>query len=297
MNTTLAEVVRSRLRQVDSIPTVPAVLRPLLDYMHLPAEQVDVQEIVKLVSYDQAITAQCLQLANSPLFARSHRIESVKGAVISIGVTRLRDVLLSCCLVNLVPGGKWAVNPVAYWEHSFGCALVSQEFARKIRFPDPEKAYLAGLLHDIGELVNAFTISDQSRAAVEMAMDQKIPLHEAEQAVLGFDHAESGALLAEHWQLPEDIIEVIRHHHNVGKARQVRSLVALVSLSDLLCRMRGLGYGYQDTAAVDFVCDPAWSVLEQEYPVITQFDLLRFTYEMDEYTEEVRKLAASVYRN
>ena len=103
---------------------------------------------------------------------------------------------MSCGVLNLTPkdGG---IDPVAFWEHSLGCALVCRHFARKISYPDPGKAYLAGLLHDLGIIVNLWTCRKNSAAAFELARTEGIPLHEAEQSVLGFTHCESGRLLAE----------------------------------------------------------------------------------------------------
>lgn len=282
---------------MDSIPTVPSIIRPLLQYMEQPADQVEIQKIVDLVACDTTIAAQCLRMANSSLFARTHTVESVRGAVISLGVGRIREILLSCCLIRLVPREKWVIDPLAFWEHSFGCALVSRQIAERVGFPNPEKAYLAGLVHDLGEVVNSMALPDEFRAAAEMAFSEKVSLYEAEKSSLGFTHCETGRILGEHWSLPGELIEAILYHHDVEQSKRYPALVAVVSLSDLLCRMRGLGYGFYEPRQVDFAQDPAWGILLNECPHLKELDLARFTFEMDDFLQEVRRLVESVFRN
>lgn len=282
---------------MDSIPTVPSIIRPLLQYMEQPADQVEIQKIVDLVACDTTIAAQCLRMANSSLFARTHTVESVRGAVISLGVGRIREILLSCCLIRLVPREKWVIDPLAFWEHSFGCALVSRQIAERVGFPNPEKAYLAGLVHDLGEVVNSMALPDEFRAAAEMAFSEKVSLYEAEKRSLGFTHCETGRILGEHWSLPGELIEAILYHHDVEQSKRYPALVAVVSLSDLLCRMRGLGYGFYEPRQVDFAQDPAWGILLNECPHLKELDLARFTFEMDDFLQEVRRLVESVFRN
>ena len=130
-----------------------------------------------------------------------------------------------------------------------------------------------------------------------MALNDKIPLYQAEKAKLGFTHCETGRMLAEHWKLPEEFRQVILHHHDVEQAKLYPVLVALVSLSNLFCHSRGLGYGPYEARQVDFLDDPAWLILTTEYPYLRRFDLARFTFEIDEFTAEVRKMAASMFQS
>ena len=135
------------------------------------------------------------------------------------------------------------------------------------------------------------------RAATELAANKKLPVFEAERETLGFTHCDSGQILAEHWGLAQELSNVISHHHDPQQAKLYPVLVALVSLSDTMCRMRGLGYGFYESRQVDFMEDPAWWILTEEYPHLDQFDLARFTFEMDEFTLQVCDLVASVFAN
>jgi putative nucleotidyltransferase with HDIG domain len=285
------------VEKLNSIPTVPAIIRPLLHYLELPVDQVDVTRIVDLVSCDESISAQCLRVANSALYFRTREVKSVHGAVLVLGVRQVREILLSCSLLNLLPKESWVIDPLVFWEHSLGCALLSRYCARKARFREPERAYLAGLLHDIGELVNMLSFQEEFRAAAQLARSEKIPLHEAEYSALGFTHCDTGKILAEHWRLPEDIAEVVEHHHNVQQAKLHPVLVALVGLSDRLCHMHELGYGTNEKSDLKLEDDPAWAILTRDYPLLAQTDLSRFLLDMEGFAGEARKMVRSILRN
>lgn len=92
----------------------------------------------------------------------------------------------------------------------------------------------------------------------------------------------------------KDLVEVIAHHHAVEQSQTAQPLVALVHLSDLLCRMRGLGYGYYERQRVDLISDPAWSVLLKAQPELAEVDLVRFTFELDEAVVEIHELVSAV---
>lgn len=295
MKTEALDRLRTRIVNIDAMPAIPVILRPLLRCLDQPAEQIDMNRIVELVSYDKSIAAQCMRIANSALFMRNSRAETVCSAVMSLGMWRVRDLLFSNALSQVIPAKRWVVDPAIFWRHSLGVALVSRKFAEMIDYPDPEKAYLAGLLHDIGVLVNCMVASEEFRTAMEKASCEQIPLDEAEQTILGFTHSDSGRILAEAWKIPSEIADAIEMHHQIGDSERGGPLVALVHLSDLLCRMRDLGYGYYEPRQVDFASEPGWLFLVMKFPGMAHIDLERFTFSLDEYAKEVSDLVATVF--
>jgi HD-like signal output (HDOD) protein len=288
-------IIRERVQHIETMPAIPAVFLPLQKLLSSSAGEVRVDEVVRLVSYDNTIAAQCLRLAGSPLFGPAQAPKSIKGAVISLGLRRVETILLTCCLGQAFPAGKWALDPAAFWKHSLGCAMVCRKFSEKLAAGDGERAYMAGLMHDLGFMVNCLVFSREFAAAMELARREEIPLDEAEQATMGFTHCETGRALAEKWKLADDIIEVIACHHAVEQSQKAQPLVALVHLSDLLCRMRGLGYGYYERHKVDLISDPAWAILLQEQRNLEGVDLARFSFELDESVEEIHALVSTVF--
>jgi HD-like signal output (HDOD) protein len=290
------EILLKRLEGLREIPTIPAVLAPLLRYLQQPLEQLDVQKVTDMIAQDKSLTAQCLQMANSPLFGRWQKVESLRAAVVGLGFHRVSDIAMSCSVLNLLPKSVTGIDPVVFWEHSLGCALVCRHFARKIGFADASKAYLAGLLHDIGVVVNLWIIPTEFLAAFDLAKAEHIPLEAAEQRLLGFTHCESGRLLAERWELSADLIEVIAFHHSPERLGKQSSLVAIVELSDLLCRMSGLNYGYTENRQVNVLEQSGFAVLAQHYSSLKDFDWARLTFELDSYMDDVHTLVRAIYR-
>ena len=285
-----------RVASLEQMPSIPVIVGPLLSCLERPVEELDMQEVVELISQDKSLAAQCLHMANSPLFGRWGNVDSVRAAVVALGMHRMRDIALSCSVLKLLPSDQTHFDPVVFWEHSLGCALMARQFAREVGFANPDKAYLCGLLHDVGIIVNLWILPREFREAVDLARSRGIALHEAERESLGITHCESGRMLAERWNFTQDIINVIACHHNVNDAKADKALLALVSLSDLLCRMDALGHGYTENRQVDFQEEPAFTLLVNECSSLHNFDWARLTFELEGYIEEVRQLVAQLYR-
>jgi HD-like signal output (HDOD) protein len=285
-----------RIQGLKQIPTIPAVLAPLLRYLEQPAEDLDVQKVTDMIAQDKALAAQCLQMANSPLFGRWQKVDSLRTAILGLGFQRVSDIAMSCGVLNLTPKDSHGIDPVVFWEHSLGCALVCRHFARQISYPDPGKAYLAGLLHDLGIIVNLWSLPKEFRAIFDRARSEKIPLHEAEQSLLGFTHCDSGRLLAENWELSPDLCAVVSSHHSDYRSNEHAGLIAVVELSDLLCRMSGLNYGYLENRQVNLLEQPGFAVLSEKCQNLRNFDWARLTFELDSYMDEVHTLVHTIYR-
>jgi len=295
MTTAIADTIRERVKRIETTPSIPAVFLPLLELLNAPPEDVKLEEVVKLVSYDNTIAAQCLRVASSPLFGLAKSPESIKGAVITLGLRRVETILLTCCLGNAFPTKNWTLDPSVFWRHSLGCAMVCRKFSEKLAAADGDKAYMAGLLHDIGFMVNCMAFPEEFANAVKQALQNQVPLDQAERATMGFTHCETGRALAEKWNLASDMVQVIAHHHTPELSEGAQPLVALVHLSDLLCRVRGMGYGYYECHKVDLAHNPAWTILQKEYRDLERVDLVRFTFELDEAVGEVFELVATIF--
>jgi len=288
------DFLMQQIEELKRIPTIPAILTPLLNYLQTPAEQLSMQKLTELLAQDESLAAQCLHLANSPLFARWQRVESLRGAVISLGFHHVRDIALSCCVLNMLPQRK-GPNPVVFWEHSLGCAVVCRRLSREIQLGDPGKAYLAGLFHDLGIVVNLWIAPQEFEQAFLLAKAESIPLHEAEGKVLGFTHCDSGRLLGQNWKLPADLIEVMAHHHALRDSAPNPELPALVHIADLLCRMGGLDHGYVEQRQVSLFDDPGFALLARS-ATLHHYDWARLTFELDSYLDEVHSLVHAIYR-
>jgi HD superfamily phosphohydrolase YqeK len=204
-------------------------------------------------------------------------------------------MLFGLCINRVIPQDKWVIEPDTYWRHSLGCALVTQRMAKKIEYPEPEKAYLAGLLHDLGLLVNSILYTEEFRKCLRQAAKQHLPLHIVEEQILGFTHCDTGGILCEHWGFSKDLVDAARCHHDVTLLPTAGPLACLVHLSDLLCRVSYLGYGYDEIMGVDLDRDVAWQALVDKYPALKNMDLVRFTLDIDGAMDQIVATVDSVF--
>jgi putative nucleotidyltransferase with HDIG domain len=289
--------LRERIAGMRQMPSIPAILLPLIKTLESPPESIEVKRVVDLISHDKAVAAQTLHMANSPLFGRTQEVSTLRGAVVALGISRVRDIATSCCVMKLAPRQENGFDVRALWEHALGVALVSRQIARRIGLPAPEQAYLAGLLHDIGLVVNVLLFPEEFPEAAKSAAGRGVPIDVAEQERFGFGHAISGSFLAEEWGLADELKEVVRRHHQWERAQGHLDLVALVNLADLFCRWRGLGYGYSESMLHGrFSEEPSWQHLSANCNGLHCNDFKKLTVDLDTYLKEVRNLVSVVFR-
>ncbi len=177
-NVALQKVIEGHNNLLNSIPTVPTILHTLLAELDQPAEDVNLLRVADLVGRDETLAAQCLRMANSPLFGRGAVTSSLRAAVRTLGIARTRDIAVSCSMMRIGSAQK-VLDPAVFWEHSLGCAILSRKLARCVGFECPEKAYLAGLLHDLGYVVNLVLLPKETKAAYENGLETGVFMGES----------------------------------------------------------------------------------------------------------------------
>ncbi len=288
--------LQRRVGGLHELPSLPAILFPVLNQLDGNTDNVDLQKTVQLVSHDSALSTQVLHMANSPLFGLRQRVSTLRAAALTLGVNRLRDIVTSCCLMQISPtrNGEW--NAASFWEHSLACALISRNLARKLNYAEPERAYLAGLVHDLGILVNMLLMPREFSQVFKIAAESQRPLRDVELEQLGISHEITGDLLATQWHLFDYLSEVMRRHHDVEKATLEPVLTAIVNIADLLCRTSSLGYGYEESIAITLQDEPAWKIVSAQSPRLRNLDMVCFTLEIESYVKEVRTLVSVLFR-
>lgn len=295
MNPAASKLLLRRVGEIGSLPAMPSILQSLGECLSTNPSHANLERIVELISYDKSIAAQCLRMANSAMFRRRNEVESVKGAVVALGIWRVRDIVYSCTLPTLLSGPKEGMAPPVFWRHALGTALVTQHLAQKMGIVETDKYYLAGLLHDIGIIVNAMLFPSEFQRVLREAESSETPLYEVETKLLGFSHCESGRILADCWKLPEDIAQAIEFHHAPAEQHAALELICTVYLADLLCRLRGLGYGYYEAREFDLASEAAWKMLAMRHSAAAELDLARFTFELDEHAVHVEAMVDSIF--
>jgi len=168
--------------------------------------------------------------------------------------------------------------------------------AKLIGYPDPEKAYLAGLLHDLGILVNIIACSEDYPRASKPPAKLMWRCIAAEEEHLGFTHCQSGKILAEQWHFSSDVIEVIEFSPRCSGGANLRATGVAGPSQDLLCRLRDLGYGYYEAMGMDLAGDAAWATLVGHYPALATMDLASLYDDIDGAMEEIVAVVDAVFK-
>jgi putative nucleotidyltransferase with HDIG domain len=277
-----------------SIPSVPAILQTLLSELNQPAESVNLLQVVEIIGRDESLAAQCLRLANSVLFSRGPGTDTLRGAVRMLGLGRIRDIAISCALMRIVPVSTDGLNPLIFWQHSLSCAIIARKLGRSVGFGDPEKAYLAGLMHDIGYVVNLIVVPHETAATLDKAKREARFAGEVEYSELGYTHCQAGEILARQWRLSDGLIEVIRCHHDPSTAKINPALVAIVSLSDKFCRASNLGLGYLESVNPLESWKEDWSLLAEKCPLSADITWSDFVKDSGKYVDEIQNLVSAL---
>lgn len=223
----------------------------LITLLNRPANQN--QEIVQLVKYDNVLTAKLLRACNSPAYGLEEPISSVEQAVMILGYLRLLRLTFAISfngtMDKALPG--YAAQAGEIWRHSLITAFAAESLAR-LDSPaavPPAVAFTAGLLHDIGKLVLNDALDAATLSAIRSHLvKSQTPCWQAEQAVLGTDHAEVGGRLLQNWNLPAGIVEAVSHHHQ-PPCQPAPKLSALVHVADCLAHLENPHFAWDTFAA------------------------------------------------
>ncbi|RTL32509.1 MAG: HDOD domain-containing protein [Rhodocyclaceae bacterium] len=229
---TLADVA-GRIRSLPAMPTVA------LELLHTLAESdassADLADLARRIAQDQAITARVLRVANSPFYGLQSRVASIHDAIVVLGFSAVRSLVLAAAVMASLPGGPCTgFNQERFWRHVLGTAAAAQAIGKRLGRPS-EALFIAGLLHDIGRLALVVLYPARYATTLAAAREQDRRLQEMELEHFGFDHTAVGASLAEHWHFPAEIADALAWHHQPERGK-TDGLAAIVHYADAIAQ-------------------------------------------------------------
>ena len=278
---------------VDDLPTIPVVATKVLELLDQP--DVELDEVVDMILTDQVLAARVIKVVNSPLYRAAHEIKSVKRALIYLGFRHIRELALTCSFIEAFNGKDGAFDIKTFWEHSFGVGVVAKIIAQRARYQDVEKAYLVGIIHDIGEVFLSYYQQEGFQKILEANKGHAYRFYDAEAEHFGTTHCEVGLCIAQKWNFPPEYCEIIALHHTPEEATIDPTLVAIVNLADYFCSVRQLDYGGRAWVSFNLSEEKAWDVLKSYAPHMRDFDVERFCYELDDRIDEIHDLVKSIF--
>lgn len=247
---------RSKLKKIimdtKTLPTLPSVIHKLNSLSD--NDKSSVQEMAKIVSSDQVLSARILRLANSPSYG-FYRVSTISNAMILLGVNVVKSLAISSSIFAIMEK-----DSVGLWEHSLGVGVAANLVARRLGLSECEEIATAGLLHDIGKIIITLKCSEAEKDIQKLVREQQIFTMEAERMIVDTDHAEVGGWLAKSWFLPDKLSEPIAFHHDVVRSENHRIKTAVVHIADVL--IKASGFGNSGDSFVPPIQKIAWDTLK-----------------------------------
>jgi HD-like signal output (HDOD) protein len=227
---------------IDSLATLPEVALRIARMVDDPKSSAT--DIGREISNDAALTSRLLRVANSPAFGQNGKIATISRAITVLGVRQVRDLTVGLTAIRTFDGiGNELVTMESFWRHSVLCAVAASRIAARRNGDRGESPFIAGLLHDIGQLVLFSRAPKMAREALLMTVDaaDDLALYACERQVLGFDHGAVGVALARNWGLPQSLQECIQFHHEPTHAQAHHGDVATIHIANTVAVLAEIG--------------------------------------------------------
>jgi len=230
--------LKEKISQITNLPTLPQVAARLLKIINDP--QTSSNDVAFEVGQDLALSAKVLRLANSAFYGMPRTITSINNAIVILGLRVINTMVLSLTVFDMFPRDKnrSGFNRIGFWRHSLGCALIARMLSNRVRkflLFDPEEAFCAGLLHDIGKVAMEQYLHDDLHRAIGFGMEHGVSYYEAEKQLLGYTHADVADWLTSGWSLPVELQAPLVGHHAPEAAQQCQDAIYLCHCADFLC--------------------------------------------------------------
>ncbi|HNW93771.1 MAG TPA: HDOD domain-containing protein [bacterium] len=240
-----AQEIERILAKVETVPTLPHLVSKLVQVVTSDASSA--RDVAKIISLDQAFIARILRLVNSAFYGFPSKIATVTHASAILGFNVIRSLALSITVFDMFRGESYGFDRAAFWKHAIGTGVVARALARKVHYREPEEIFIAGLMHDIGKVIEDKFVHDEFLLVLQTVAEKGCSMREAEDEVLGLDHARVGGKVAEKWNLPVMLREVVRYHHNppadLNTLTEDGKVVGLVHMANIVSRVKQFGYG------------------------------------------------------
>lgn len=235
--------VKKVTQHIFDLPTLPTTVAKIIELVD--NQNSSAQILSRIISSDQALTAQILKLANSAFYGFPRKINTVPLAIVVIGLETLKNMALSVSIIDRFSKYQHSMpfNIYLFWEHAIGTAVASRMLARELKYQVTGEVFAAGLLHDLGKYIMSLYFKEKFSAVMAKMIDEDRPMYQIEEEVFPeINHAQIGAWLVEKWNFPEPIVMAINYHHQPDDAEKHWKIAWIVNLGDYLTKKIRMGY-------------------------------------------------------
>lgn len=260
---------------LDQLPPFPAVAVQLLRLFADP--DVHITEIGRIIAAEPVFATRVLQMANSPLFAARTEVKSLSHAIVLLGLNRVKAITITRAMADYVAPAMGVNALKTCWRNSLACAILSEMLARACKM-DPDFAYVAGLLRDIGRLALLVKYPDAYANLLAVTEENSYDLLTVEHDLFEMDHCQAGTWLLEQSPFPAELREVVAWHHEALSGNPFR-MVNLIHAADMMA----------DTLGFPVVEHAARRSFESVLELLPEGAAARFPENAEELAEEVAR--------
>ena len=225
------------LDEVVTLPSLPDSVAKLTEMLNDP--NCDMKDVAAVISSDPAIALKTLRLVNSAYYGLGQEVTSVDHATVLLGAKVLKNLAMTATAFDCMK-----TSAADFLTHSVACGFAMKSLVLsgciKGFVGSEDEAFTYGLIHDIGKIILEEYLPDEYAEVINVVEEEGIPWYKAERQVIGVDHAELGARLAQKWKLTAAVVNAIRGHHDLSAcAEEHRVLAASLSIANQLCSLSG----------------------------------------------------------
>lgn len=242
LNKSLMDVhPRELAGMVKDIPTLPVIYQQLFQLMQDP--DVSVPHVSDVIAQDQALSSKILHLVNSAYYGYSKQITTISRAVVILGFRAVRSAALAISVFDYFKdeGDSAGVNMQDFWVHSIATATACKVLAEHTTLPEQDEAFVVGLLHDVGKLIEKRYFANDFEDLCRAAQEQHLSWYGGEQVLFQINHATIGKTVFRAWDFPSTVVDAIHYHHDPEKAGTIPALAALTHVADWVTYEMRLG--------------------------------------------------------
>lgn len=234
------EEILARVSEVVAIPSCAQKAAVLLG-----DPDADLGELARIIEHDPGLTANLLKVVNASFFSGNRPMRTAHEAIVRLGTTQVLQFVISTgvapSFVQKIEGYDLAPN--MHLQHSVTVAMAAKELGNVLGLDVPDYTFTAGLLSGIGKIILGAYVQVNVHPILELAVTEGLSFDQAEDTVLGINHAELGGILLESWGLPTEITDVVRHHLRPDEYEGESLVLDLVHIGNVLAKMIGVGLG------------------------------------------------------
>ncbi|MEN8256894.1 MAG: HDOD domain-containing protein [Thermodesulfobacteriota bacterium] len=232
---------RSLVQQFTDLQTLPHVAIRVTQLMN--SDSASIQDFEEIIKLDPILIVRLLKLVNSPYFGLVNKVESISKALVYLGMKNLRNLVAIEAIRTLFKDeeDESGFSRKQLWKHSATVAIVSRMIAERVFGLGGENEFLAGIIHDIGLIIEDQLTGQELRDVSQRYISGDKIITEYEDEIIETNHCRVGSFLVLAWNMPEEVVEAIKKHHDHENVYDVPSVTSIVQIAEYIANR--LEYG------------------------------------------------------